>query len=248
MQELVKIVALIVAVHAVVLTGVLIVIRRLLLSDTMRAVEKINQVEAEVRKKEEAIRLEIEEHEKEFLKKKADAEEALQRQKTQSEKELTVLRERITAESKKEGERIIEQAKRNEEKFRQQIVAEMEDKAVNYGAQVFSLVFSENISEQLNRHFVSELLDALDGIDSSSITVEGDEAEFTCSYPLAEDQKQRLEKTLADKFGVNIQVNEKVNKDLLAGIVFKLGSLEIDGSLLNRYREAAAEVKKSVGV
>ena len=247
MQELIKIVVLIAIVAAAVLATVLVLIRRLLLGDTMKAVEKINQVEAEVRKKEESIRQEIEQHEKDFLQKKAEAEEALQKQKEQSEKELSLLRDRITTDAKKEGEKILEQARRNEENFRQQIMQEMEEKAVQYGAQVFSMVFSENITEELNQHFVAELLDALEEIDPGTITVEGSDGEFISSHPLAPAQKQRLEKLLADKFGVKTQVRERVQKDLLAGLIFKLGSLEIDGTLLNRYREAAAEVKKTAG-
>jgi len=92
------------------------------------------------------------------------------------------------------------------------------------------------------------LLDALEEIDPGSITVEGSDGEFICSHPLAPEQKQRLEKILAEKFGVKTHVEERVQKDLMAGLIFKLGSLEIDGSLLNRYREAAAEVKKTAGM
>ena len=72
-------------------------------------------------------------------------------------------------------------------------------------------------------------------------------AEFTAGYPMDRQQKERLGRILADKFGVNVAIEEKIEKTLLAGIVFKLGSLEIDGSLRNRFREAAAEVKKSAG-
>jgi F-type H+-transporting ATPase subunit delta len=56
-----------------------------------------------------------------------------------------------------------------------------------------------------------------------------------------------LAKLLSEKFGANVAIEEKLDKELLAGIIFKLGSLEIDGSLRNRFREAAAEVKKSAG-
>jgi F0F1-type ATP synthase delta subunit len=35
-----------------------------------------------------------------------------------------------------------------------------------------------------------------------------------------------------------------VDDSLLAGLVLKMGSLEIDGSLRNRYQEAVQEVKK----
>jgi F0F1-type ATP synthase delta subunit len=69
---------------------------------------------------------------------------------------------------------------------------------------------------------------------------------FASSHPLSAGQKERLEKLLAEKFNATIEVNEKVQKDLIAGLVFKLGSLEIDGSLSNRLQEAAAEIKKGM--
>lgn len=247
MQEIFRIIGTILVVYAVVLTGVILVIRRLLWNDTMRAVEKINQVEAEVRKKEESIRREIEEHERDFARRRAEAEQDLQRQKEQSEKELGRLREKTVADAKIEGERILDQARRSEEKFRQQVLQEMEQKAVEYGAQIFGLVFSERMSEELNRHFVAELLDALEAIDSSGITVDAGTAEFTASYPIDAQQKERLTRILSEKFGAAVTIEEKLDKSLLAGIVFKLGSLEIDGSLLNRFREASEEVKKSAG-
>jgi F-type H+-transporting ATPase subunit b len=245
-MEIMKLLIPIAVAHAIILVVIVIVIRRMLLSDTMSAVERIKQVEAEVRKKEEGIRREIEEHEKEFAKKKAEAEQELQRQKEASEKEVGKIREQVLADAKKEGERIMDQAKKNEEKIRQQIIQNMEEKTVDYSGQVFKLVFSDAMSDALDKQFINELLDALEQVDSSSITVEGNSAEFTCSRPMAADQKERLEKLLAEKFNVNIKVTEKIQENLMAGLIFKLGSLEIDGSLLNRFQEAAVEVKKNV--
>lgn len=154
-----------------VLAIMIFVIKRLLLSDTLQAVTRIRQVEAEVRKREEAIRREIEEHEKEFTRKKAEAEEELQRQRESSEKEVGKLREQMIADARKEGDAIIEQAKKNEDKFRKQIAQDMEEKTVDYGSQVFKLVMSEKVNESLNEQFIAELLDAIEQIDSSSITV-----------------------------------------------------------------------------
>jgi hypothetical protein len=121
----------------------------------------------------------------------------------------------------------------------------MGEKAVEYAGQVCEMVFSERITAEMNKRFVGELLDALDEMDAGSITVDSERAEFVSSHPLEADQKARLEKLLADKFGAVIKVHEKVRSDLLAGVIFKLGSLEIDGTLLNRCREAVAEVKKN---
>lgn len=232
--------------HACVLVIIIFVIKRLLLSDTMQAVSRIRQVEAEVRKREEAIRREIEEHEKEFTRKKAEAEEELQRQRDASEKEVAKLREQMIADAKKEGDAILDQARKNEEKLRKQIAQDMEEKAVDYGAQVFKLVMSDKMNEELNKQLISELLDAIEQIDSSSITVDPSNAEFKSSHPIGAEQKERLEKLLAEKFGARIKVNEKVDESLMAGLAFKMGSLEIDGSLVNRFHEAASEIKKTV--
>jgi F0F1-type ATP synthase delta subunit len=248
MQETLKILIPVVVAHACVLVAIIFVIKRMLLSDTLNAVDRIRQVEAEVRKKEETIRREIEEHEKDFAQKKAEAEEELRKQRDASEKEVGRLKEQTLGEARKEADRILDQAKKNEEKLRQQIAQDMEEKAVDYGADVFKLVVSDVITADLNKLFVGELLDALQEIEPGSITVDSKQADIRCSHPMDPEQKQRFEGLLKEKFGATIQVNEATDKDLLAGMSFKLGSLEIDGSLRNRFREAAQEVKKTAHV
>ena len=248
MEDTLKILLPIILAHVSILVIIIFVIRKLLLKDTMNAVNRIRQVEAEVRKKEEGIRSQIEEHEKEFARKKDAAEEELRKQREASEKELGRIKNQILADAKKESDQIIEQAKKNKEKLRKQIAQDMEEKAVDYGAEIFKLVFSEKIGEEMNKQFTGELLDALDEIDATSITVDADDADFTSSHPMDPQQKKRLETMLADKFDVNIKIEEKVQEKLLAGLVLKLGSLEIDGSLLNRFQEAAVEVKKGAKV
>lgn len=246
MQDIIRVLVPIVVTHAVVLVAVVLVIRRLLLSETAQAVNRIKQVETEVRKREEAIRREIDEHEKDFTRKKAEAEADLQKRREDGEKEVFRMRDQVLTDGKKEAERIIDTAKKSEEKIRRQISLEMEEKSVDYALQVFKLVFSEKLNEQLNSAFIDELLDALQEIDASVITIDGNDALFTSSHAMAVPQKTRLEKLLAEKFNVAVKVDEKVDPALLAGLVFKLGSLEIDGSLRNRLQEAAAEVKKSI--
>jgi F0F1-type ATP synthase delta subunit len=248
MQETLKILVPIVMAHVLGLVAIVVLIRKLLLNDTMNAVNRIRQVEAEVRQREETIKKQIDEHEKEFANRKVEAEEEMRRQREKSEKELATIRDQVLADAKKESEGIVSQAKKKEEKLRQQIMQEMEEKAVEYGGKVFQLVFSDKMNEELNRQFIDELLEALSEIDATAITVAGDEIDFTSSHEIDPEQKARIEQLLADKFGVDVKVEEKVQKDLMGGLIFKLGSLEIDGSLLNRFREASAEVKKSISI
>jgi len=245
MQETLAVLIPVAVAGLVALALMIMVIKQLLLGDTRRAVARIRDVEAEVRRKEERIRAEIAEHEREFERKKAEAETAMERQRQESEKELARMKDKVVADARKEGEKILDQAKKNEEKLRRQIAQDMEEKAVEYGGQIFRLVFSEEMNSALNGKFIDELLDALQEVDSSSITVDPNNAEFRSSHPIEPSRKERLESILREKFGAAIQVKEKVDENLLAGLAFKLGSLEIDGSLLSRYHEAVAEVKKN---
>ncbi|MFO7871969.1 MAG: F0F1 ATP synthase subunit delta [Kiritimatiellia bacterium] len=246
MPEILRLLIPIILAHAVVLAVIIIVVKRLLLSDTMTAVKRIRQVETEVRRKEEGIRREIEEHEKAFEKQKAEAEEELQKRREEGEKELASVKEQITSEANKEAEQIVQRARQQESKIREEIERNMEEKAVEYGAEVFKLVVSEEITPELNKHFINELLDALEEIDASNITADASQAEFRTSHPMDEEQKRRLEGLLKEKFGSDVKVEEQVDEELLAGLSLKMGSLEIDGTLLNRYKEAAAELRKNV--
>ena len=244
-DEIIGVVAPIVAVHGVVLAVVAVAIKKLLMRDAHKAVNTVRQVETEVRKKEAGVMRRIEEHENAFALKKAEAEESLARQRRDSEMEVNQLRDRLVEEARDESRRIVDQARQNEEKMKRQALLEAEEKAVDLGGRIVQMVFSETMDAALNGKFVAELLDALDEIDAANITVDADAAEFRTSHPLAAEQRERLRTMLRDKFGVEVEIHEKVEKELMGGLIFKLGSLEIDGSLLNRFNEAMAEVKKA---
>ena len=245
MQDVAKVLIPIAVAHVCVLAILILVIKKLLLSDTLEAVKRIQAVEAEVRRKEESIRLEIQQHEKEFTRQKAEAEEELQRHKAQSEKEVMRLRDQMLSDARKEGDRIVGQAHKNEEKLRQKIVLEMDQKAVSFGGEIFQIVFGERVRAEVNRQFIEELMDALKEIDDGSISVDVGDGEVTCSEAMDTEQKRRLEQTLSAKFGRAVTLSEKTDADLMAGLILKVGSLEIDGSLRNRYNEAVAEISKN---
>ena len=82
-------------------------------------------------------------------------------------------------------------------------------------------------------------------MDASNLTIETNEAELETSHPLDPAQKDRIREIVARKFNIQVSVRDKVVPGLIAGLKIKLGSLEIDGSLQNRFREAVEELKRS---
>ncbi len=247
MQELLNVAIPIVLVHVVVLVLLVGGIRILLLGTAGRAIKRVKQVEDEVRKKEEDIRREIDEHERSFAEKKAEAERQMQAHRDEARREAAQLKEKAISEAKKESHKILEQAHKNEQKIRDQIARQMEEKSVEYGGRIFKLVFSDLLTGELNTLFINELLDALNEVEQGAITVESSEADVTTSHPMPDEQRVRLETVLREKFHKDATLRESVDASLLAGLILKIGSLEIDGSLRNRYQEAIQEVKKEAG-
>ena len=227
--------------------GVMIVVlRKLLLSDTMNAVKRLKAAEGDLAKKEDAMRQKMESQEQEFLKKQAAAQEEMDRHRQASEQDIGRLKDRMKAEAKAESDKILSEAQLAKEKIREQLERETSGKAVEYAGDLFKLVVSRNVNEKLNIAFVDELIGALSEVDETSIHIEANEAQFIASHKLDPAQKARLETLVAQKFGVSLKIEEKVDERLLAGLIIKLGSLEIDGSLLNRYKEGVGELKKQL--
>ena len=65
MQDILTVLGLIITAHLLILVAIIIIIKKMLMGDTVNAVNRIRQGEAEVRKKEEKMRREREEEEKE---------------------------------------------------------------------------------------------------------------------------------------------------------------------------------------
>lgn len=244
LQESLGVILPIVIAHVVVLGAILFTIKRMLVGDTARAVGRIGEAESEIRKKEESMRHELEQMKQDFAAKRATAEEDLQERREELEREMAQSKESTIEKAKREATDLLEKAKKEERRRRDRLAQEMESKAIDFAGRMFRLVFSERLNDALNRAFIDELVDALIDTDSGGITVDSGSTQFIASHAIDADQKAKLQKVLKEKFGIDVSIAEVIQEDLLAGLVIKLGSLEIDGSLLSRYQEAAAELKK----
>ena len=236
-----------VAAQVAVFAVIVIVLKRVLLRDTLNAVNRLRDAEAELGKKEEDVRRKIEDHENDFRHRSQEAQEALARQRESTEKEMARMRDALLEEAKKERDRILDEAARTREKMRLELVEEAEKKAVEYAGQVYEMVFSREVGETLNQSFLDELLAALEEMDGSGVNVEAAAGQIDSSHPLSPEVVAKVRDLITRKFGITPELQIRVVPDLLAGLRIKLGSLEIDGSLANRFREAVSEVKRARG-
>lgn len=239
MTTMIYLVILQVAVFGVLLMGM----KQLLLRDTLKAAAKLRDAEADLSRKEESVRKRIEDNEAEFRRKSAEAQEAMARTKEAMEKDISRSRDTLLEEARKERDRILDEATRNKEKLRQELLRDAQVQTLEHAGRVYELVFSAEVGTALDHAFLDELLAALDEMDASSITVSAPHLDVISSHPLGPAHRERLKEIVLRKFGANLDIRETVMPELIAGIKIKLGSLEIDGSLRNRFNEAIEQLK-----
>lgn len=246
MRDVLMVVGPYLGLHILLLGGVVLLVRLFMQASARRAVARVREVEEEVRKREENLRMEIDQHERDLADRKAEVERQMEALQDEAKREAAHVKERALNEAKRDAQKIIEQAQANEKKMRDQIEREMAEKAVAYGGQIFHLVFSDLLTSELNALFTGELIDALNEIEPGTVTVDTADAQITTSHALPDAVREKLTSVLREKFHAQAAVTESVDESLLSGVVLKMGSLEIDGSLQNRYREAVREVQKAV--
>lgn len=244
MVEMLKFSGPILIAHGLVFGALVFAARRLIMRSARRAVGAVRQVESDLRAKEAAILRQIEEHDKEFARRQAEAAEEIDRRRRQSETEIEQAREKAVEDAKIESRRIVERARQSEENMRRRLTQETEERAMGQAQRMLEMIFSDKVVAALHASLLDELFEALEEMETGGITVEADEAEVRVAHPLDDGRRGRLQTLLKSKFGIDARISENVDAGLLGGLAFKLGSLEIDGSLRNRLREAQAEIGK----
>jgi F0F1-type ATP synthase membrane subunit b/b' len=223
---------------------IVMAMRQFLLRDTMKAVNKLRDAESELGKKEDTIRKRIEETESEFRRKTAESQDALGRAKETLEKEMARTRETLVEEAKRERDRIMEEATRSKDRMRLELARDMESKTLDNTGRICEMAFSDEMGRRVDQAFIDELLQAIDEMDASSITIAAEAVEVDSSHPLTPATTDRIRDLVSRKFALPLEVRETVHPELMAGLRMKLGSLEIDGSLQNRFREAVDQIKQ----
>jgi F0F1-type ATP synthase delta subunit len=109
----------------------------------------------------------------------------------------------------------------------------------NHSLKAIQAILSQKILGSINAAMIDELIESLSGVGPEHFKVDSSSKEIWLfvAGQLEPSQQEALMKVFSEKFGPDINVKECLDPDLVAGLRFKIGNLEIDGSLLNRCQE-----------
>ncbi len=223
---------------------VIFILKKVIFTQTNVQVKQIN----EAMKRNDKLRLEMEQKVKDCEEAcrvkmetaKTEAGNILKEARSKSEEEAKEALER----AKKQGEEIVEKANTAKEKIKNDIIKEMDFKALEFASRVFLRVMEKTMSEKLNDILVQDFILGLESLETKYISAEVSEAEVISRYKLSDSTKEKIKQAIDKKLKRKIQLTDKVEEGVLAGIVLRFGTLAIDASLASKIKETCEQIKK----
>ncbi|OQX54062.1 MAG: ATP synthase F1 subunit delta, partial [Candidatus Omnitrophica bacterium 4484_213] len=202
------------------------------------ALGRLHNLNQDVLNKEEELRKRQEEIEIEYAEKMKQAAQEVEEIRNKANEEALLARDKILDQAKTEKAKLIERAIAEKRKQEKQLETKIAQQGRSLASNLIEYIFSKEIKEAIHIQLVDELIEKLQATSHKLQARNNEQAEITSVYPLKAEQKKRLIKTLSEKVGQNIELKEKIDKEIIGGVIIKLGDIVIDGSLKNKLRKA----------
>ena len=219
--------------------AIVFVLRKILYTETANQAKRLKELKEENYRKEKELARKMESADGAYREKLLQAGKEGRRIQKKAEEDAEQLRKKITENAKEEAERIIKEAINTKDKMRDEVANAMREKAPRLAAQIFKDALSPKIKETTHRELVGEVLAEAKKIDKGKFSGKAKSGEIISALPLSRNEKNALVSVITQKAGHKISFAEKEDKALVAGVIIKLGTVIIDGSLENRLRHIA---------
>ncbi len=220
------------------------VLRKIMYSASYLETKRLQQLNEENSKKSQELAAKIEEAHGQYQEKMENAEREIKRLKGQAEEEIGKLKEDVLNKARQEGERIVNQALNTKEKLKEEIESRMVHKCIEQSLELIHVVLNAQSQLSLHQGLVDNILEEIEKIEPEKLKINIDKGRLITPYEITKPQKEKIIAILSKKSGKEISLEEEIDKNIIAGITIKLGSLVIDGSLANKLREAAEALKR----
>ncbi|OGX36806.1 MAG: hypothetical protein A3C36_01885 [Omnitrophica WOR_2 bacterium RIFCSPHIGHO2_02_FULL_52_10] len=235
-------------VQVITFIGLVLVLRKILITSSFKETRRLQQLNEENALKARELAGKIADADADYRSKMAKADDEIREMKAKAKKEIEQLKETLVSVGKAEGARIVAQALNSKEEIRAEIEEQMRDRSVVFSSKVFTKVLSSDEQRPVFNGLLESVfkeLENLDGGQLKKIDLSGPQnglIEARVSQSMDPKQKEKLEKILTEKFGRDLRVREILDREVISGIIIEIGSFVIDGSLLDRFKKAAASI------
>lgn len=229
--------------QGIIFAVLIFVLRHFMQGHVSGAVGHLEKLNEELLKQQAELKEKISEAEKEYESKMAKVQQEVTARQSQVRQEANKTLEDARTRGQEEREKLIKEAIDTRDKIKNEIMVQMEEKAVDYSREVIAQFLSGEIRKFVHETLVKEVIDGIKDMPIEHFQIDSPTAEFLSAEPLNEALKKQIYSVLKDKIKQEVQFKEEVDPALVGGIILKFGSFVIDGSLANRLKEATSKIK-----
>lgn len=230
----------------VILGMVIALLRRLIFSDTNSAINRLTKLDNMNREKEKLLARKLEQAQKQIDEQKQLIQDEEQKIKAEARRAANQLHEDIIRKAKEEGDDIIRKAQAAKEQIQIDAMIQAESKMIEICAEILNKTLAPVVQAQMNEKLVAEFITELEKADLSKINTDVSEIEIVSSLPVPVADQEKIKKILQTKLGRTVRLYSNEDPKLLGGILMKVGTMVVDGSLAERVNEAAVQMKQGL--
>ncbi|MBU1086225.1 MAG: F0F1 ATP synthase subunit delta [Candidatus Omnitrophica bacterium] len=192
--------------------------------------------------KQEEMQKKIEQAEKEYAVKIKKAKEEAEQIEKECRKAIEQERDKIISQAHEQSEELMTRAKKTCETILADMDKNVNEKAVDRAAELICKVLPEKKCYDIHVEWVRSLINqGLNSLERLRIPGDVSQVEVITAFALTDQEKTDLHKQLQDHLDLNLSIVEKVQAEIVAGIIINIGTLVLDGSFANKIREVAHE-------
>jgi len=225
-----------VIIQIITFAAIVFALRKLLYIETAKEAGRLKKLKQETAAKQRELAQKIEAAENAYREKVSKAEEDIRAFRLKAEEQTEEMRKKALDNANEESERILNIASNAKEKMREEIALEMQKKAPVQASHIFMEALSDKVKLTAHKELVKEVASEIKKIEKAKFKLKIKKGELVSAYPLDKTEKSSLSSLVVGRLGYKIAFEEEVEKHLVAGVIIRLGTLVIDGSLANRLK------------
>ncbi len=227
-----------------VLAGLILVLKHFMKGHVSGAVEHLQRLNEELVKQQTELKQKMADAERDYETKMNRLTEEITTKQNQVREEAIKSLEDSKQRALQEREKIIGEAVQTRDKMRQEVMAEMDEKAIMHSKSILAELMTDELGRIFHELLMGEVITALKEVNLEAFQINTDTAEIKTPVALSAEDKKKIAQVLHEKIKKEVTFKEQVDPKLVAGLILTFGTFVIDGSLMNRVSEAAARMKQ----
>jgi F-type H+-transporting ATPase subunit delta len=231
----------------VVFSAVVYFLKKILSGDTESAVKRLGIVYEDLLRKQKDLTEKLEAAEKEYQAKKEESATIADKLASQAMDEVHKKEDEILKKARAEAEDVLAKAHGSRAQFAKEMEIAASKKMVDFTADLLKHVYDDNLRVMIHEQFVKNFIVQVKQSDLGSMDLKGQHPSIKTAIPLKKEEKDALCQVFAERLGVSdIQVEEVVDEQLVAGVAVQIGTLVLNGSFANAVMESAGLAKEKL--